>query len=191
MKQQRDLDNQIDSLTISSTVKRCLKRIDDDSKRTLLKDDAILLKHLVRLDTKDTLRIIEAFASKEIKNPTAYILKAVKTALKDYFFHWNVSSRVAEVIERFPPAGYLVFDVDMIYQLSKLSEKEALEFISFMERRIRFPSSFESLERLRTFMYDYLRALRYSDPLPKIPLEFEYKDENDSRMPMKRSKCLF
>ncbi|EME27966.1 hypothetical protein Gasu2_41910 [Galdieria sulphuraria] len=184
MKQQRELDDQIDTLDISSTIKKCLKRIDVDSKRTFLKDDAFLLKQIVRLDTKDTLRIIEAFSSKEIKNPTAYILKAVKTAFKDYFFHWNLSSRVAEAIEHFPPSGYLIFDIDTIYQLSKLSEKEGLGFISFIERRIRFPSSFDGLERLRTFIDDYLRALRHSDPIPKIPSEFEYTEEN--KVPVKR-----
>ncbi|GJQ10966.1 hypothetical protein GpartN1_g2757.t1 [Galdieria partita] len=186
MRQQRELDDQIDTLDISSTIKKCLKRIHFDSKRTFLKDDAFLLKQIVRLDTKDTLRIIEAFSSKEIKNPTAYILKAVKTAFKDYFFHWNLSSRVAEAIENFPPSGYLIFDVDIIYQLSKLSEREGLDFLSFIERHIRFPSSFEGLERLRTFMDDYLRARRHSDPLPKIPSEFEYTEENHNKIPLKR-----
>ncbi|KAK4525459.1 hypothetical protein GAYE_SCF12G3367 [Galdieria yellowstonensis] len=183
--EQRELDEQIENLDISSTIKKCLRRIDDDSKRTFLKDGAILLKQIVRLDTKDTLRIIEAFSSKEIKNPTAYILKAVKTAFKDYFYHWNVSPRVAEAIERFHPSGYLIFDVDIIHQLSKLSEKEALDFLSLMERRIRCPSSFESLERLRSFIYRYLRALRHSYSLPKIPPEFEYKEDN-SKVPVKR-----
>eukprot|EP00871_Galdieria_phlegrea_P002059 jgi/Galph1/2854/GphlegSOOS_G1528.1 len=185
--EQGDLDSQIDSLDISTRVKKCLKSVSIETQKSFLKDDAILLKQIVRLDTKDTLRIIEAFAAKEIKNPTAYILKAVRTAFKDYFSKWDVSSRVGEAIECFPPAGYLIFDVDTIYQLSRISEKEALKFLSMIERQVRFPTSFRSLEELRTFMYDYLRAQRYGDPLPKIPPQYAYDDDEPlQHVPHKR-----